>query len=302
VFPDPYNWNSSTICHILKKKEYLGHTVNAKGSAKIRSGTVCKSSHRIDAAATMELIRDTLRAIADFAKTDKAAFVKSVQETLASQQTDEVKKQKKRLSICKKRSSELETLFKKIYEDNALGKLPDKRYEALSAQYGQEQDALEKEITELNASVERYEDGSGRARRFIELVNRYTDFTELTVPMLSEFIDKIVVHERDMKGKINSSQKVVIHLNFIGEYLPPAPEPVPLTPEQMEEQRLLEERRERLHQNYLKRKASGKQQEYDKKYSEKRRAKNAARRAAMAEDGYVLGGSVLSDAAQSATE
>ncbi|MDR2569267.1 MAG: DUF4368 domain-containing protein [Oscillospiraceae bacterium] len=47
--------------------------------------------------------------------------------------------------------------------------------------------SLEKEIAQLQSSVERYEDGSGRAKHFIELVNRYTDFTELTVPMLNEF-------------------------------------------------------------------------------------------------------------------
>jgi hypothetical protein len=250
-FPDPYNWSSSTVCGILKKKEYLGHTVNfktrkhfkdkkshyvdesqweikenthpqiidqttfdnvqrlrggikrrpdgwgythplsglmfcadcggklyvhrvyngkdkptcvcgnyAKGSAFIRSGVVCESGHRIDAAMLMELIRDTIKAIADYAKTDKAGFVKSVQETLATQQTNEVKSQRKRLAICKKRAAELETLLRKIYEDYALGRLPDKRYEAMSRDYGTEQDALEKEITELQSSVERFEDGA----------------------------------------------------------------------------------------------------------------------------------------------
>ena len=40
-----------------------------------------------------------------------------------------------------------------IYEDNALGKLPDARYEALDAQYAKEQDALHAEITELEKAV-----------------------------------------------------------------------------------------------------------------------------------------------------
>ena len=383
-FPDPYNWNSSCVCGILKKKEYLGHTVNfktrkhfkdkkshyvdesqwtiienthepivdqvlfdnvqrirgnikrrpdgwgythplsglmfcadcggklyvhriyngkdkptavcgnyAKGSAVIQHGIVCKSGHRIDAATLMELIRDTIKAIADYAKTDKAGFIKSVQETLAAQQTNEIKKQKKRLALCKKRHGELETLFKKIYEDNALGKLPDKRYEALAHDYGQEQDALEKEIAGLEASVGSYEDGSTRAKRFIALVNRYTDFTEFTVPMLNEFVKKIVVHERDSKGKIESTQKVEIHLNFIGEYLPPALEAGPPTPEDEEELRKVLERREKFRQNYLKRKASGKQQEYERRYREKYQARIAANKAALLEDGAVLGAAAL---------
>jgi len=385
TFPDPYNWNSSVVCSILRKKEYLGHTLNfktrkhfkdkkshyvdesqwtvfehthepiidqelfdnvqrirggikrrpdgwgyvhplsglvfcadcggkmyahrvtngkdlpqyicgnyAKGSAVIRSGIVCESGHRVKAATLMELVRDTLKDIAGYAKTDKAAFIKSVQEMLAAQQTDEVKIQRKRLAACRKRDAELETLFKKIYEDYALGKLPDKRYESLTNDYGQEQGALEKEIDELQALVERYEDGSGRAKHFIELVNRYTDFTELTVPMINEFVNKIVVHERDRKGKIESTQNVEIHLNFIGEYIPPIQKPdTPLTPEQEEEQRRILERRERFRQNYLKRKASGKQKEYEQRYEEKRKARYAANKTALLAEGTVLGSDAL---------
>jgi len=385
AFPEPYNWSSSTVCAILRKKEYLGHTVNfktrkhfkdkkshyvdesewtiienthepiidqatfdnvqrlrggikrrpdgwgythplsglmfcadcggklyvhrvcngkdkptavcgnyAKAYDKVSSATIkCKSGHRIDAATLMELIRDTIKAIADYAKTDKAGFIKSVQETLAAQQTNEVKKQRKRLAMCKKRAAELETLFKKIYEDYALGKLPDKRYEAMSDDYGKEQDDLEKEIAELQSSVERYEDGSSRAKRFIELVNRYTDFTELTIPMLNEFVEKIIVHERDKKGKIETTQKVEIHLNFIGEYLPPSMEPVPIQPVDEEELRRVLERREIFRQNYLKRKASGKQKIYEKRYDEKRKARLAANKVALFEDGAVLGATAL---------
>jgi hypothetical protein len=240
----------------------------------------------------MQLIRDTIKAIADYAKTDKTGFIKSVQETLAAQQTDDVKKQRKRLAVCNKRYTELETLFKKIYEDYALGKLPGKRYESMSADYGDEQETLEKEIAKLQSCVERYQDGSGRAKRFIELVNRYTDFTELTIPMLNEFVEKIIVHERDCKGKIGSTQKVEIHMNFIGEYLPPSMEVEP-TPENEEELREALARQEKYHQAYLKRKASGKQQEYDRRAAEKKKVQIAANKATLLEDGAVLGSNAL---------
>ena len=394
VFPDPYNWTSSTVCSILKKQEYLGHTVNfktrkhfkdkksqyvdesewlvfentheaiidqetfdnvqrirggikrrpdgwgyvhplsgllycadcggklyvhrinngkdipkyvcgnyAKGSAVVKSGIVCESGHRIDAATVMELIRDTLKKIADYAKTDKAAFTKSVQELMASQQTDEVKKQMKRLAACKKRTGELETLFKKIYEDNALGKLLDKRFESLVESYGKEQDALDNEIAGLETSVKRYEDGSGRARRFIELVNRYTDFTELTVPMLNEFVERVVVHERDRKSSIESMQRVEIHLNFIGEYKAPEPETDPaVLAEQEEERRKNEERKDRLHQNYLKRKENGKQKVWEMKYEPRRKARYAEKKAALFIEGATLGSSSLAPIPMAANE
>ena len=89
----------------------------AKGSAQIKSGIVCESGHRIDAATVMELVRDALKTIAEYARTDRAAFEKAVKESLSAQQTSDIKKQKKRLSVCQKRTADLEVLIRKIYED-----------------------------------------------------------------------------------------------------------------------------------------------------------------------------------------
>lgn len=367
VFDDPYRWGSSTICHILKKREYLGHTVNFKtrkhykdkkshyvdesewtifenthepiidqetfdnvqriranvkrypdgwgeyhpltgllycadcGSklyvhrtsngrnipkyvcgnyTKTPVGSRCTSAHRIDAATVMELVSETLKGIVSYAREDKAAFTKAVQETLSTQQVNEVKAQRKRLAVCQKRAADLETLIQKIYEDNALGKLPDKRYNILSTQYENELDGLEKEIPELQSAVERFEGGADRAAHFMALVKRYENFDTLTTQMLNEFVEKIIVHERDRKGCVDTTQKVEIYFNFIGQFSAPVPEIDPaVIAAQEEERRKKLERQERLHQNYLKRKASGKQQEYDRKYNERRRAKAQAARA-----------------------
>ena len=66
-----------------------------------------------------------------------------------------------------------------------------------------------------------------------------------------------MVHERDRKRSIETTQEVEIYFNFIGKYLPPHFGEVEMTPEEL---RKKEERKDRLHQNYLKRKANGKQQ------------------------------------------
>jgi hypothetical protein len=238
----------------------------------------------------MELVRDTLKSIASYAKTDKEAFKKSVQELLASHQTVEVKKQKKRLTACKKRHAELEKLLNKIYEDNALGKLPQNRYESLLQTYGQEQTELDKEIPELQSCVERYEDGSGKAINFIKLVERYTDFTEITQTMLHEFVEKIVVHERDRKGKIDSPQTIEIHLNFIGEFIPPTIEPrKELTPEELAEQEAVAKRRERFRRAYERRVESGEQKKYYERTKYKKRAKYESDKSALFADDYTLG-------------
>ena len=80
---------------------------------------------------------------------------------------------------------------------------------------------------------------------------------------INEFVEKILVHERARKGSQDTTQEVEIYFNFVGRYIPPAVQPVPLTPEEQEELRKKEERKDRLHQNYLRRKANGKQKEWE---------------------------------------
>ena len=102
----------------------------------------------------------------------EAEFIEKVRSSTELQQESEAKALKKRLSREQKRIKELNTLIKKIYEDNVNGKLSEKT---------------------LNG----YQENADNVDKFIELVHRYTDFTELTTPMIHEFVDKIVVHEAD---------------------------------------------------------------------------------------------------------
>ena len=142
-----------------------------------------------------------------------------------------------------KRAGELEKLICKIYEDNALGKLPDARYKALDAQYAKEQDALEIEIAELEKAVTGYEQSQKSAEKFIALIDKYENFDTLTNTMLNEFVEKILVHERARKGSQDTTQEIEIYFNFLGRYIPPSLQPVPLTPEEQEELQKKEEPR-----------------------------------------------------------
>ena len=109
----------------------------------------------------------------------------------------------------------------------------------------------------------------------MKLINRYENFDELTNTMINEFVEKIIVHERDRKGSQTSKQKIEIYFNFIGNYEPPKEE---LSKEERlkleDEERKNNERKDKLYQNYLKRKASGTQQEYEKRYKARREQKN----------------------------
>lgn len=361
VFEYPYRWCSSTIASILKKKEYLGHTVNFKtrkhfkdkkskyvsednwlifentheaiidqetfdnvqrirgnvkrypdgwgeyhpltglmycadcGSkmyvhrtsnyknipyytcsayTKVPCGTLCPSAHRIKAEAVLNLIQETLKDLKKYLDEDNEAFIRSIQNEMEEKEKVEIEIQRVKLIDNKARIQELERLMCRIYEDMILEKIPSSRYEILNSQYETEQMALSKEIKDLEFAISRYERETDRARKFISLISRYENFDELTTTMINEFVEKIIIHERDRKGSQTSKQKIEIYFNFIGNYEVPKEE---LSEEERskleEEERKINERRDRLHQNYLKRKANGKQQEYEERYKERREQK-----------------------------
>ena len=274
-------------------KMYVHRTNNGKrisqytcsNYTKVPCGTLCPTQHRINESAVLTLVSDTLRAIAEYSRNDRTEFIHTVQETQVAQQSADISKKRRRLAAAQKRAGELEKLICKIYEDNALGKLPDARYKALDAQYAKEQDALEIEIAELEKAVTGYEQSQKSAEKFIALIDKYENFDTLTNTMLNEFVEKILVHERARKGSQDTTQEIEIYFNFLGRYIPPSLQPVPLTPEEQEELRKKEERKDRLHQNYLKRKASGAQKQYEDKIKAKKKAEMDAKKALIrAED------------------
>ena len=279
-------YDRAVYCADCGGKLYCHRTDNGKRVDKFTCGNYpskkCKSGHRIDGNDLLQAVGRTLKAVHDYIQVDNSQFIRTVEESLTSQQTQDVKTQKKRLAECQHRAQELETLLCKIYEDNILGKLPDKRYQMLSNQYERESTALEQEISELSESIASYTDGTSEAKKFMALINKYQDFENLTAAMLNELIDKIVVYERDRKGSIQTTQRVDIYFSFIGNFVPPAE---PVDPEvaaaQEEERRKIEERKDRLHQNYLRRKANGSQQKWEEKYRPIREAKKAKQKAEL---------------------
>ena len=103
-----------------------------------------------------------------------------------------------------------------------------------SLRYVDEQDELSGGIDKLEQAVSSYEHKQQSAEKFIALIDKYENFDTLTTTMLNEFVEKIVVHERDYKGRQDTTQKVEIYFNFVAKYAPPHFGEVSLTPEEQD--------------------------------------------------------------------
>ena len=151
-------------------------------SYRKRSGDC--TAHRIRTDTLNELILETLRTVSEYAKGNEAEFTRQVNEMFSNQQAGNVKAQRKKLVTSQRRRDELDKLIQRVYEDMVAERITDKRFEVLSAGYEREQAELETDIVKLQAEVDSFNDSAERAARFLELTRRYTDFTELTAPML----------------------------------------------------------------------------------------------------------------------
>lgn len=370
--PDPYNWGSSTVVGILKKREYLGETVNFKTRKhfkdkkshyvpmdqwtvfagtqepiideetfalvqQIRSnmkrypngwgpahpltglvfcadcscrlyeqrssngvriskfrchnytkypvGTHCVSAHLIDAAPIMKLVSTILKACAEEVQIDEEAFVKRFQEEQEDRVDEEAAKNQERLRTAKRRKDELMTLLNRIYEDHILGKLPDERYEAMDAQYSAELEKVSADLASCEKLARVNVSHEKSAKHFVEVLKRYQDFDNLTTAMMNEFVEKIVVYERDIKGSQTSPQRIDVYFNFIGQYIPDSLKNRTVSQEEIEAAIEKAARRSQYMENYKKRKANGSQARYEKHTKGRRKAAIDAKKAALrAED------------------
>jgi hypothetical protein len=190
-----------------------------------------------------ELILDTIQNVSTYAKENETEFVAKLREATSIKQNDTAKAHRRQLAKNEKRIKELDLLYRKVYEDNAIGKLSDERFQQMSGDYEQEQADLKAQSIAITAELEAFEQDSLNVDRFMELVRRYTKFDELTTPMLHEFVDKVIVHEAG-RSTGERVQQVDIHLNFVGHFIVPGTEALPLTPEEQaaEEERLAKKR------------------------------------------------------------
>ena len=187
--------------------------------------------HYISTAALRDIVLETIRRTTVYARENESEFVEIIRNASTIRQNETARHHKQKLIKNEKRIAELDGLFQKIYEDFAAGHLNEKRFKQLSQAYETEQTNLETETAVLQSELEQFARDGYRADKFLELARKYTDLSELTAPILHEFVDKIIVHECDKSSGVRT-QQVDIHLNFIGKFDLPAEQVVETDTEQ----------------------------------------------------------------------
>ena len=258
-----------------------------KGKAK---NPKCNSPHIIDADLLMQTIAEVLKKIEDYSISNRAEFEALVKKNLAMQQTDKTKKQQKRIPQITTRLEQIDKVLNKLYEDNALGTIPQDRYEQMSQKYSEEYYALKAELAELQEKLSAFENAGGRAQKFLKLTERHAAFTDLTPAILNEFISRIEVHERDQKRARYAIQHISIYFNYIGKFenevtqlAEPTEQEIRQMREEIEEAK--KEKSRAYHRQYSREYRARnleKRREYDRMKAREYRAKKKAQEAAAA--------------------
>ena len=210
----------------------------ADSSHKPHNEYVCSSYRHYSRSCTYHYIRvevieslilTAIKRVSRYVRENEQVFVERVRETSVLQQESAVKESRKKLTQATRRRDEIGVLVKKLYENYALDKIPEKHFTELLTGYDTEQSKLDSEIPELQGAVDSYNTDSVRSDKFIELVKRHTEFIEFSAVLLNEFIEKVIVHESTKIDGVRT-QDIDIYFSFIGKF------DVPLTEEEIAEQ------------------------------------------------------------------
>ncbi len=179
---------------------------------RARNDFIC-TTHYIRKSVISELVLADLKRVLSYVQSPEQEFIQTANEYNAQAMKKALAQQRKELDKAEKRMSELNVLFRKLYEDNALGKISDSQFAFLISGYDEEKTTLTRRIAELTQEIDAATERSADVKRFVALVRKYTAIDELTYENVHELIDRILIYELDRE---TNTRKVEIFYNFVG--------------------------------------------------------------------------------------
>ena len=180
-----------------------------------KDGEAC-TGHYIRECVLDEIVLEDLRRVTSAAREHPEKFAAYIGSKQSAELQREIRRQEKELAAMRKRKAELDAIFKKLYEDSVLGRITTEQFQMLSGSYTEEQNLITVGIPQKESEIQHLRETVSGTDSFLDKAKRYTDITELTPELLRLFIEKIVVHEKEVKWSKHAPQTVEIYYNGIG--------------------------------------------------------------------------------------
>ena len=180
-----------------------------------KDGEAC-TAHYIRECILDEIVLEDLRRVTAEAREHPQEFAEYLNSKQSAELQKEIRRLEKEKAAMQKRKAELDAIFKKLYEDSVLERITTEQFQMLSSSYTEEQNQIAAGIPQKEADIQRLRETVSGTDSFLDKAKRYTDITELTPELLRLFIEKIVVHEKEVKWSKHAPQTVEIYYNGIG--------------------------------------------------------------------------------------
>lgn len=200
ITPENYNF----ICS--RHRKHLGEEV-------------C-TAHRVREVVLDEIVLEEIRRVTYYARAKTKEFIDFINRKSAAEARKELSTKTVELGKLEKRNGEINMLFKKLYEDNVLGRVTNEQFRMLSDIYNQEQREIKETVPKLQERIEELKAQATNVEKFLAIVRKYTDLQELNAEILRTFVSKIVIHERTQKWASSAEQQIDIYFRHIGNISP----------------------------------------------------------------------------------
>lgn len=204
--------SSLNVSYDKKKGRYTGFSCWVyKNYGKERC-----TSHAIGWKTLNQLVLEDIRRNAMEARVCTGDYMDMLISSRTEKKKEETDRCKRELKKVDKRMAELNKILNKLCEDLALEKISEDRYQAMAPDYEREQILLREKREKLTAEIAQSEEIYENVEKFLPVIWKYTNLTELNAHVLNELIEKIVVHEKVVAADGSKSQQVDIYYKFIG--------------------------------------------------------------------------------------
>jgi len=192
----------------IAKKE---HSYNCGTYRNGHKGRRNCTMHYIRKAVLTELVLADFKRNMHFVNENQRHFINLAMDYGFAEAKKSLAQHQKELDKIAHRIFEIDAVFCKIYEDKALNRITEQQFVMLTSGCDKEKQILSNKTKVLEQQMTQTLNCKTDATKYIEMVKKYTNITELTYENIHNFIDKIMICETDAQ---TNTRKIKIQYNF----------------------------------------------------------------------------------------